>query len=183
MTELLLSKSVVGEEFEIDTKNIKIYTKMTSGEGAKEPFSVLDTGVKVKLPEHFCLEPQEEGVCQAPVGISAVVYLINPRPDAIFENRLAPDTMVLDAKLSDRNHLPSDVESIYDPPLSGSPGILLVLPRQRSREETLKRPVLIEAKKLAPKKRFPAIFGPKNILGVSFDPCSCKNMKKHLNMP
>ena len=157
VTELLLSKSVVGEEFEIDTKNIKIYTKMTSGEGAKEAFSVLDTGVLVKLPEHFCLEPQEEGVCNAPVGISAVVYLINPRPDGIFVERLAPDTMVLDAKLSDRNHLPSDVESIYDPPLSGSPGILLTLPRQRSREETLKKPVLIEAKRLAPKKRFPAM--------------------------
>ena len=157
LTELLLSKSVVGEEFKIDTNNVKIYAAMESGEGAKEPFSILETGVTVKLPESFCLEAQQEGVCQAPVGISAVVYLTNPRPDGIFKSRLAPDTMILDCKLSDRNHLPSDVESVYDPPLSGSPGILLTLPRQRSREETLVKPVLIEATKLAPKKRFPVM--------------------------
>jgi hypothetical protein len=157
LTELMLSKSVVGEEFKIDTKNIKIYVKKESGQGAKNAFDIMDTGVRVKLPDHFCLEKQEKGVCQAEVGISAVVYMINPRPDGIFESRLAPDTMVLDCKLSDRNNLPSDVESVYDPPLSGSPGILLTIPRQRSREETLKAPITIAATRLAPRKRFPVM--------------------------
>ena len=59
MTELMLSKSVVGEQFEIDTENIKIFAKMASGENAKKEFSILDTGVKVDLPDHFCLEKPE----------------------------------------------------------------------------------------------------------------------------
>ena len=32
---------------------------MASGEGAKEAFSILDTGVSVDLPDHFCLEKPE----------------------------------------------------------------------------------------------------------------------------
>ena len=59
LTELLLSKSVVGEEHEIDTKNVKIFAKMASGEDAKREFSILDTGVSVDLPDSFCLEKQE----------------------------------------------------------------------------------------------------------------------------
>ena len=42
-----------------------------------------------------------------------------PQPDGIFSDRLAPDTLILDCKLSDRNHLPSDVEDIFDPADSG----------------------------------------------------------------
>ena len=79
LTELLLSKSVVGEEHEIDTKNIKIFAKMASGENAKKPFNILDTGVSVDLPDHFCLEKPEDKKCNAPVGISAIVYINNPR--------------------------------------------------------------------------------------------------------
>ena len=79
LTELLLSKSVVGEEHEIDTDNIKIFAKMASGEDAKKEFSILDTGVKVDLPDDFCLEKQEDNKCSAPVGISAIVYITNPR--------------------------------------------------------------------------------------------------------
>ena len=33
---------------------------MASGENAKEPFSILDTGVTVDLPDHFCLEKPED---------------------------------------------------------------------------------------------------------------------------
>jgi hypothetical protein len=79
LTELLLSKSVVGEEYEIDTENIKIFAKMASGENAKKKFSILDTGVSVDLPDDFCLEKQEDKICNAPVGISAIVYITNPR--------------------------------------------------------------------------------------------------------
>ena len=75
--------------------------------------------------------------CNAPVGISAVVYITNPRviqiiskdnimseikyfqPDGIFANRLAQDTLILDCKISDRNNLPSDLESVFDPPDTG----------------------------------------------------------------
>ena len=79
LTELLLSKSVVGEEHEIDTENIKIFAKMASGEDAKKKFSILDTGVSVDLPDDFCLEKEEDDKCNAPVGISAIVYITNPR--------------------------------------------------------------------------------------------------------
>ena len=79
LTDLLLSKSVIGEKHEIDTDNIKIYTKMVSGEEAKKEFSILDTGVVVDLPDHFCLDKPEDSKCNAPVGISAVVYKMNPR--------------------------------------------------------------------------------------------------------
>ena len=55
--------------------------------------------------------------------IRNVFYFINKcfiiQPDGIFSDRLAPDTLVLDCKLSDRNHLPSDVVDIFDPPKSG----------------------------------------------------------------
>ena len=32
---------------------------MASGEDAKKTFSILDTGVSVDLPDHFCLEKPE----------------------------------------------------------------------------------------------------------------------------
>ena len=32
---------------------------MASGEEAKKQFSILDTGVQVDLPDHFCLERPE----------------------------------------------------------------------------------------------------------------------------
>ena len=32
---------------------------MASGEEAKKEFSILDTGVQVDLPDHFCLERPE----------------------------------------------------------------------------------------------------------------------------
>ena len=36
---------------------------MASGEEAKKQFSILDTGVNVDLPDHFCLErPENEKV-------------------------------------------------------------------------------------------------------------------------
>ena len=41
------------------------------------------------------------------------------QPDGIFANRLAPDTMILDCKIGDRNNIPSDLESVYDPPDTG----------------------------------------------------------------
>ena len=41
------------------------------------------------------------------------------QPDAIFADRLAPDTLVLDLKLTDRNNLGADVDGVYDPPNSG----------------------------------------------------------------
>ena len=59
--------------------NIKIFAKMASGENAKKKFSILDTGVSVDLPDDFCLENQENDQCNAPVGISAIVYITNPR--------------------------------------------------------------------------------------------------------
>ena len=79
LTDLLLSKSVVGEEYEIDSKNIKIFAKMASGEDAKKQFNILDTGVYVDLPDSFCLEKEVNAKCIAPVGISAIVYINNPR--------------------------------------------------------------------------------------------------------
>ena len=79
LNELLVSKSVVGEEYEINTDNIKIFAKMASGENAKKMFSILDTGVSIDLPDDFCLEKPEEKKCNAPVGFSAIVYLKNPR--------------------------------------------------------------------------------------------------------
>ena len=79
LSEMLLAKSVVGEEFEIDTKQIKIFAAKVSGEGAKEPFDILDTGVSFDLPDSFCLEKMEDGVCRAPIGISAIVFKNNPR--------------------------------------------------------------------------------------------------------
>ena len=63
--------------------------------------------------------------------------------------------MILDCKIGDRNNLPSDLESVYDPPDSGEredhlisfsilvtiladlPGIKITLPRQRSTAETI----------------------------------------------
>ena len=63
--------------------------------------------------------------------------------------------MILDCKVGDRNNLPSDLESIYDPPESGdgrvgyrisfysnnistdTPGIKITLPRQRSTADTI----------------------------------------------
>ena len=74
MTEMLVSKSVVGEQFEIDTKIIKIFAAKKSGEDVKEPFSILDTGITVDLPDSFCLEKMEDNICQSPVGISAISY-------------------------------------------------------------------------------------------------------------
>ena len=41
------------------------------------------------------------------------------QPDAIFADRLAPDTLVIDLKLTDRNNLGADVDGVYDPPNSG----------------------------------------------------------------
>ena len=79
LTEVLISKSVVGESYEINTDHIKIFAKMASGEEAKKEFSILDTGVSVDLPDDFCLEKPEDNKCNAPVGFSAVVYLTNPR--------------------------------------------------------------------------------------------------------
>ena len=79
MTEMLVSKSVVGEQFEIDTKIIKIFAAKKSGEDVKEPFSILDTGITVDLPDSFCLEKMEDNICQSPVGISAISYQMNPR--------------------------------------------------------------------------------------------------------
>ena len=40
---------------------LQIFAKMASGEEAKKQFSILDTGVKVDLPDHFCLERPEDG--------------------------------------------------------------------------------------------------------------------------
>jgi hypothetical protein len=36
--------------------------------------------------------------------------------DAIFVDRLAPDTLLLDAQLSDGNSQPAPVSSVFDPP-------------------------------------------------------------------
>ena len=66
------------------------------------------------------------------MGIAAVVYMTNPRPDGVFSSRLAPDTLVLDCKLSDRQQLPSDVVDLYEPSNSTNPGILITLPRTRT---------------------------------------------------
>ena len=79
LSEMLLAKSVVGEEFEIDTKNLKILAAKVSGEAAKDPFDILDTGISFDLPNNFCLEKQEDGICNAPIGISAVAFRNNPR--------------------------------------------------------------------------------------------------------
>ena len=79
LSEMLLAKSVVGEQHEIDTEHIKIFAKKVSGEGAKEKFDILDTGISVDLPDSFCLEKMEDGVCNAPIGISAIAYKNNPR--------------------------------------------------------------------------------------------------------
>ena len=79
LAEMLLAKSIVGETNKIDTKSIKILTKVASGEDAKKPIHILDTGVYVDLPDHFCLEKPQDEKCKAPVGISAVVYILNPR--------------------------------------------------------------------------------------------------------
>ena len=38
---------------------LQIFAKKASGENAKESFSILDTGVTVDLPDHFCLERPE----------------------------------------------------------------------------------------------------------------------------
>jgi hypothetical protein len=78
-TGMLLSKSIVGEEHSIDTPAIKILTKLAAGEEAKQPLDILGTGVTIDLPSSFCLAKETaDGVCNAPVGISAVVYSQNP---------------------------------------------------------------------------------------------------------
>ena len=79
LNEMLLSRAVVGEQYEIDTKNIKMFAKMASGEEAKQSMNLLNTGVVIDLPDHFCLENPDQGKCNAPVGISGIVYKINPR--------------------------------------------------------------------------------------------------------
>ena len=38
---------------------LQIFAKKASGENAKESFSILDSGVTVDLPDHFCLERPE----------------------------------------------------------------------------------------------------------------------------
>ena len=73
LTELMLSKSVVGEEHTIDTENIKIFAKMASGEDAKNEFSILDTGVTVDLPNHFCLEKAENNT------VDKVIKILKPK--------------------------------------------------------------------------------------------------------
>ena len=40
-------------------KIFQIFAKMASREDAKKQFSILDTGVSVDLPDHFCLEKPE----------------------------------------------------------------------------------------------------------------------------
>ncbi len=76
---MLLSKSIIGDVNTIDTPAIKVFTKMASGEGAKDPMSILNTGVIIDLPSSFCLQQQTPaGICNAPVGISAIVYKQNP---------------------------------------------------------------------------------------------------------
>lgn len=84
LTELLLSKSVVGEEHVIDTKQIKILAKIASGEEATKPINILDTGVVIKLPDHFCLGNPEDGKCNSPVGFSTIVYKFNPQVNKLF---------------------------------------------------------------------------------------------------
>ena len=79
LSEMLLAKSVVGEAFEIDTKHIKIFAAKVSGEAAKDRIDILDTGISFDLPNSFCLEKMEDGVCNAPIGISALAFRNNPR--------------------------------------------------------------------------------------------------------
>jgi hypothetical protein len=85
LASMLLSKSIVGDVNTIDTPAIKIFTKKASGEEAKEPMTVLDTGVVLDLPASFCLQQQTPaGICNAPVGVSAIVYRTNPRVSYFF---------------------------------------------------------------------------------------------------
>ena len=79
LANMLLAKSIVGDVNTIDTPAIKVFTKMASGEEAKQPMDILDTGVSIDLPPSFCLQQQTAaGICNAPVGISAIVYRQNP---------------------------------------------------------------------------------------------------------
>ena len=96
-----------------------------------------------------------------------------PKPDAIFSGRLAPDTVTLDLKLTDRNNLPADVDEVYDPPNSGIvlfvqdcniytnftgiPGIRIRLPRTHSQSEIIKAPSFIKATELTPHKQLPTM--------------------------
>ncbi len=41
---------------------------MASGEDAKKEFSILDTGVHIDLPDHFCLEKPENDKVYFPIN-------------------------------------------------------------------------------------------------------------------
>ena len=58
-------------------------------------------------------------ICQIFNNSPSTSILFFVQPDGLFSDRLAPDTLILDCKLSDRNHEAAEVSEIYDPPFSG----------------------------------------------------------------
>ena len=65
---------------------------MASGEEAKKQFSILDTGVQVDLPDHFCLErPENDKVMYLCCTPSFIFQCLNVRIEImIFSSSFLP---------------------------------------------------------------------------------------------
>ena len=80
----------------------------------------------LQFPADFCLEPLINDTCQAPAGVSAVVYDTNPLGSLPSSPRLSLDTKIVEASVSNRDNALIDVSKVYE---NQEGGIQLYLPR------------------------------------------------------
>ena len=80
----------------------------------------------LQFPADFCLEPLINDTCQAPAGVSAVVYDTNPLGSLPTSPRLSLDTKIVEASVSNRDNALIDVSKVYE---DQQGGIQLYLPR------------------------------------------------------
>ena len=80
----------------------------------------------LQFPADFCLEPLINDTCQAPAGVSAVVYDTNPLGSLPSSPRLSLDTKIVEASVSNRDNALIDISKVYE---NQEGGIQLYLPR------------------------------------------------------
>ena len=57
---------------------------MASGEDAKKTFSILDTGVSVDLPDHFCLEKPENHTVIIKLIMNCINFIFSAKLLLVF---------------------------------------------------------------------------------------------------